>query len=103
MLYDPKWEKTKTKAAPFSLSSLIAWLEQKPADETYCYEDTGGCLLHKYFTPCGFTNVLVGGMSLVHGSQWQHYKRISAAMQDIPLEHPRTFGAALERARAAVR
>jgi hypothetical protein len=105
MLYDPKWEKqTETKADPFALGTLIAWLEKQPASETYCYENTGGCLMHKYFTDCGLKDVSVGGTCFSHS---MNFRKIDVDMSyefsDVAASRPHTFGAALERARAAAR
>jgi hypothetical protein len=97
MLYDPKWEQ-KTKADPFSLDSLIAWLEQQPAENRYCYADNGKCLLGRYFTAKGFkaVNVWSSGVSYQGGDAG-----LPPHFNDIAVYTPHTFGAALERARAA--
>lgn len=103
MLYDPKWEQ-QTKADPHSVASLIAWLERKPAKQIYCYTDTGGCLLAQYFTAQGFKDVDAGGWA--HWSHMVDGNRVS--MKAGPVFHQiakagaRTFGAALERARAVI-
>lgn len=100
MLYDKRWEKPEVKADPFSLESLIAWLEKQPADKMYCYQDLGHCLLGQYFRSCGFLNVQVGGSEVgLNGRDF----RLSEAFANIAVEYPRTFGAALERARKAAR
>ena len=110
MLYDKRWEKTEVKADPFSLESLIAWLEKQPAEGVYCYIDSGRCLLSRYFSANGFPSAKITPSYLVQ------------AGRDIPLPpdfdeiavgpHKHfpvgdapgwTFGAALDRARAALR
>ena len=105
MLYDPKWEQ-QTKADPFTVGALISWLEQQPAEKTYCYADSGGCLLHQYYTFLGFENVGVAGFGRwrygVHRAH-DEYQHSPDGFWEIARSHPRTFGAALERARAATR
>lgn len=102
MLYDPKWQ-VEVKTDPFTLESLIAWLEKMPADGVYCYTDGGACLLHQYYTSCGFKDVQVHGWG-----RWSHSgaKRIESpdgfwpVSADPSLSRDWTFGAALSRARA---
>lgn len=98
----------EVKADPFSLESLIAWLETMPADEVYCFIDTGNCLNCQY-------------LSVVHGAQvtagsaiynvWDVSKGYWGPNIDLPPHFnaianghgkPRTFGAALTRAQAAL-
>jgi hypothetical protein len=91
MLYDPKWEKTETKADPYSVHNLIAWLEQQPADSTYDYDDChGGCLLGQFWASIGHA--------------WGRGQIYLDAPGDMGIRvaapHPRTFGGALQRARA---
>lgn len=104
MLYDPKWEKTETKADPLSLTSLIAWLEKQPTAKAYCYQDNGACLLGQYFTAHGLVDVNVGGLTFNHG---RYPNRPSIPLPEtfraVARGNPRTFGAALERARNAAR
>jgi len=100
MLYDKRWDKD-VKADPFSLESLIAWLEKQPADKTYCYMDNGYCLLSQYFTYSGFQNVDVGGWDFTHGPK-QERVSFSNAFENVAVEQPWTFGAALDRAREAL-
>jgi len=102
MLYDPKWE---IKTDPFSLDGLIAWLEKQPAAKTYCYMDTGGCLLHQYFTACGREVDGVGGtyIDFTDGTTWELSKSFAKVAQGkVGVTNRHTFGAALERARDAL-
>lgn len=101
MLYDPKWQNTTAKPDVFSLESLIAWLEKQPADIKYCYGKTGDCLLARYFYAFGFSKVAVGGTTVDLDGDLNIV--MPAAFQTVPLGHPRTFGIALERARAALK
>lgn len=105
MLYDPKWNETTTKPDVFSLQGLIAWLEKQPADRVYCYADTGHCLLAQYFVASGFgpeVAVGAGNFSERVNGRWGRCRHYSDALDDIAVKKPRTFGAALERARKAV-
>jgi hypothetical protein len=98
MLFNPKW-KVQTKPDVFSLEGLIAWLEKQPAERTYCFEDNGGCLLAQYYLSQGYSQVGIGGTSVTLDGK---YRQMPDAFSDIPADHPRTFGGALSRARAAL-
>ena len=89
MLYDPKWQNTTTKPDVFSLESLIAWLETKPAEREYEWANCDGhCLLSQYLAAHGQHPV-------------RDYKKLDVDMRAaIACELPYTFGAALDRARA---
>lgn len=108
MLYDKRWDKTtETKADPFSLDTLIAWLEKQPADKVYCYCDTGECLLAQYFTAMGFDRVSMRIRYFGHGhgdtrvGLPPNFNAIAANSGDYfePISGDFTFGAALDRAR----
>jgi hypothetical protein len=47
MLWDPSRDK-KVEVDPLSLPALIAWLETKPAGETYRYGRPSTCLAAQY-------------------------------------------------------
>ena len=103
MLYDPKWEKPAVKADPFSLESLIAWLEKQPADKTYCYVESNACLLSQYFSEkMGEAICIVpeGYRRAVEGLTYKSYPAIFNAVARGTTEWKWTFGAALSRARA---
>jgi hypothetical protein len=100
MLYDPKWEQ-KTKADPFALESLIAWLEKQPSQRAYDYDCNGHCLLAQYFTAAGFRGVNMGTREFDHGDHYENEEKLPADWNRIAIDHPRTFGAALERAKTA--
>jgi hypothetical protein len=98
MLYDPKWEKTETKIDPLTLRALIAWLEKQPPEKIYCYGDTGRCLAAQYNQSLGraYLPILLLG--------WRgDCLKFDYDLEEIALTEPHTFGAALERARAALR
>lgn len=103
MLYDPKWEQ-QTKADPFKIETLIAWLEKQPAEETYCYMSTGHCLLAQYFVSLGFQDATVGGrgeLSYLDGGELKH-ATWPECFGDVAYGDGfgrRTFGAALGLAR----
>src|ERR1043165_5434890 len=113
MLYDPKWEqKTETKADPFQIGSLIAWLEQQKPLARYDYSCNGHCLLSQYFTAAGFKNVFMYPFGFTHGPQplpimngpearlQPSWTQLPPQFDYIAIEGSRTFGAALKRARA---
>jgi hypothetical protein len=98
MLYDKKWDQ-KTEISPLSLDSFIAWLETKPADESYDWNDCkGNCLVDQYGMAVRGEAISHSGAALdaVFGSEiddeWA-YQRIYGTL-------PWTYGAALERAKS---
>jgi hypothetical protein len=90
MLYDPKWE-VKTDANVFSLESLIAWLETMPADKEYIWSGSN-CLLCQYLEVKGLNKYR-------YYSEFPIEDRLAIVT---PGCGKPTFGAALERARAAL-
>ena len=101
MLYDPKWEKqAETKADPLSLQSLILWLEKQPSGVPYdgCQYDE--CMLFQWLQS------MDAGVRAGVGNSWGYKFRgqpISVEnFKAIALSGSHTFGAALERARAAL-
>lgn len=109
MLYDPRWE-VEIKADPLSLEGLIAWLERKPADQEYDFLDNANCLNAQYFKARGFPLFSCGTISFAYWRKkhflWLFpYKTMTEvafpmAFNVVAVKEPRTFGAALERARA---
>lgn len=107
MLFDPKWEQ-QTKADPFTLESLIAWLETRDPADRYDFCKWNECLLGQwlrsidpsahvdpgghtgfYYRAFGQTIDLTKFAQIVHGgSYWKESNLV--------------FGRALERARAAL-
>jgi len=100
MLYDPKWD-ADTKADPFSLASLIAWLEKQPPGKTYCYTSNGKCMIARYLINLGHKDVHVGGSGKWRSDRGRDSWEIAAkiAIGSWPDVEQWTFGAALERAR----
>ena len=96
MLYDPKWQ---VKADPFSLDSLIAWLETKPAGASYDYMCNCNCLLAQYFAQAGFLNVEASGFHFYHAGG-EH--GLPKHFNEIAVNSPWLYGAALARAKQVV-
>jgi hypothetical protein len=93
MLYDPKWEK-KTEIKPYTIESLIAWLETQDPERAYDYWcGDGSCLLDTYVS--SITGEPSSPDPKTHhgtcGGQHQYL--------EIAQSRPWTFGAALDRAR----
>lgn len=111
MLYDPKWERSRT-ADVNSIHSLIGWLEQQPSNKHYNYFRCGNCVLQQYYTAKGCENVRVDSETVTYDGE---QKYLPALFDDIAAGKPTiwglvtgllhlpnhrwTFGAALERAR----
>lgn len=95
MLYDPKWEQ-ETKADPFTLENLVAWLETQDPTTEYEVLEPSICLMGQFassqgshdpeFVSMRLTDDLVGPFCRIA------FGRLCGG--------PYTFGAALERARA---
>lgn len=100
MLYDKRWDKTEAKPDVFSLEGLIAWLEKQSPANSYCFFNNGGCLLHQYFTASAVDIDWVGGYT--YTLKGQPSEPLPEPFEDISADYPHTFGAALERARAAL-
>lgn len=100
MLYDPKWGQ-ETKVEPFTPAHVIAWLEQHPMDETYCYINDGRCLIAGYLKYLGYANVHVGAFGYWSSAADESYSSHQAPewLHRAALDKPWTFGAALERVR----
>lgn len=97
MLYDKRWNR-KVEADVFSLAGLIEWLKKQNPEAKYCYEDNGGCLLHKYFTARGLPIDGVGGEYYRINPNYDVHHPLPDGWDDIAAESPWTFGAALDRA-----
>lgn len=93
MLYDKKWDKHQN---PYSLDSLVSWLERQSANTAYNYISCTECLLAQYFTAMGFEDSHIGT------AHFKHKEGLNVALPDgfnaIAFEAPHTFGDALKRA-----
>lgn len=97
----------ETEPDVFSMLRFKRWLEEQVArgrgEEVYCYISVGGCLLHQYFSDCGFENVVMGVNGFDAGPSVCR-RRAYDGVADFPQMNriargiPRTFGAALARA-----
>lgn len=103
MLYDPKWDQ-QTKADPFTVAALVAWLETKPATETYDYYDCGGaCLYGQYMTHVGVPWKEARFATYADNRKGDIHEPFRMKVYfPIAVTYPHTFGAALERARASL-
>lgn len=82
-----------------STESLVAWLETMPADGTYEYNNCKTpCLQAQYFEAMGTPTRLLGNTTVMFLDGIRRGP-IPTAFQVAAAEHPRTFGAALERAK----
>lgn len=89
------------EAKPFTpdLNGLIAWLETQHPEKRYCWERPGVCLLSQ------FADVISGGtrresyVDLIPQTNSDHPQSLETY---VAYPRPRTFGAALERARAVL-
>lgn len=102
---------TKPKLDPFTLESLIAWLQTKPSDETYeWYNRETPCLFAQYGAAMDLDRLLPGseirhsatGYLTVLMGMRKHYGILSCEPFNLASPAPHTFGAALTRARNAL-
>lgn len=104
MLYDKRWDaKVETKADPFSLENLIAWLEKQPARSTYDGCNSDVCLLAQWLQTKDPSAANVPGQK--KHSYWYAVNGQEIDLQrfsNIAVASPMTFGAALKRARDAL-
>jgi hypothetical protein len=102
MLYDKRWDKTDTKTDPLSLGSLIAWLETKSPTQHYDYRNCDGeCLYGQYMASHGIAWQESGATGNLDAPK-KRSDFCCLVYHEIARPLPWTFGAALERARAAV-
>jgi hypothetical protein len=100
---DSLLKRVTPKPDPMNLNTLISWLEMQPPEKPYCYTDGGNCLLTQYFTAMGFKKVVMFSHKMNYfdaNLSTRVYITLSRDFHDIPLAEPRTFGAALDRARS---
>jgi hypothetical protein len=94
MLYDPKWEDLEYQGV--SRRELIAWLETMPPDKRYDFSNSLICATAQFLKSKGVPwldrIVRFGGPGDSRG-RW---------LFEIVGRRPWTYGAALERARAAM-
>ena len=83
---------------PLKIANLIAWLETMPADTEYEYASNRDCLLAQFLKACGCTDVTCGSFSIDYNGLQD--EPLPVGWWRIALGRPRTFGAALERAKA---
>ena len=102
MLYDPKWEQP-TKVDPFSLESLIAWLEQQPARQGYRYDDPANCVFAQFAKAQSWRCWFVFPRMRRSQKLFHRWPDIALGQYGDRTYGIYTFGAALERARAIAR
>ena len=102
MLFNPIWNRPKI----LTVEDLVEWLESKNPAEEYVFISLQNCLIAQYLRARGYKNVSVGGSFFFHkptgffSSVKRPRKNIPPIFNNISTPAPRTFGAALERARA---
>lgn len=99
MLYDPKWENPSFQGV--TRNELVAWLETKPADERYNFCSPTKCALAQYLQSRGLSELdsiidFGGDCEPDHPGYWLDQ------IVNPPDAASSTFGAALQRARAAL-
>lgn len=81
----------------FSLEGLISWLEPKPPGDHYKYTNGQRCLIHDYFETRGLSVSALGPRDWTDGEGEGH--NLPRLLNKVAVKYPRTYGAALQRAR----
>ena len=84
---------------PLTLEAFAAWCETKPADEVYCYTDSGHCAFAQYLSWLGFVEPSVGSRTYSDGDGPAH--ALPAGLDSAVRGEPRTYGALAARLRAS--
>jgi hypothetical protein len=104
MLYDAKRWDRPVRSRPTLLAGLVAWLEKQDATTEYDYTSPTSCLLARYMRSRGHWLIVCGPGSFI--SLYLGFipvcRHIPRSIDDIAVRRPNTYGAALERARAAL-
>lgn len=97
----------ETKADPFTLEALIAWLRTRPSGEEYCFQGQlgldGGCLFFRYGVSLGYSADFEGYLKTIagfNGGEPTNYDPHFGAGYSLGCPLPHTMGAALARAEA---
>ena len=84
-----------------SIENYIDWLDQQPPEDEYIYDDTRGCLNYKFLSSMGHS------LKFVTVHYWMdetcEMRSMPEHMIEVPVGHPRTYGAALERAKEYIK
>lgn len=84
----------KAEPKPFTLESLIAWLETKNAAQTYDYRLATECLVAQAF------GLVIPGLCFIANCPSEIAHDTFKAIHRIAVSEPWTMGAAITRARA---
>lgn len=101
MLYNQDWNR---KPEPWTLASLIAWLETKDPKAHYCYTSSTNCLLSQYAKAMGFKAPSASGRAISF-SRFSWYVPFGRKHMPLPVGfneiaiYGNTFGGALQRAK----
>ena len=100
MLHNPRWSQPSRPES--TLEGLIEWLERQPGEGAYeWFECSGDCLIGQFMTATG--NDWLEGVLNYSTFVNTFDETTGVCIQSIAAELPHTFGAALLRARAALR
>lgn len=84
----------------YSLEGLEWWLSRQPANREYDYCAPFGCLLCQYIESRGVEHAGIGSFAFIYFPGKAPYQ--FRAAYNVASDHPRTFGAALQRCRDAM-
>src|SRR5579872_4798368 len=82
---------------------IIAWLASKPANGEYCYVSNGHCLIAQWLRANGWRDPNVTGGPYVQAREGLgELQKVPRWLWHVSRDQPRTFGAALARAKGAL-
>ncbi len=90
---------TGLKTDVMSMENLVNWLEQQPAKAEYDYLDHRNCLVAQYLKANGHKDPFVYSCGHYQDNKGRDYQ-LPMDFDDASVGYPRTFGAALKRAKA---
>lgn len=92
----PQGYSTEAPVFTPSVADLAAWLKTQLALTSYCYVDNCGCLLYKYFVEREAPIGVMTSLGIWYDLEGRK-RRYPQELDNISVDHPRTYGAALER------
>jgi hypothetical protein len=96
-----------TKPEDLTIESVVKWLEKQPSNRAYDYRNAYGCLAQQYNKSIGreypvlqlAKQLRADGLPLIMGEVEYRLSPFDKKLENIAKQQPRTFGAALERAK----
>jgi hypothetical protein len=103
MLYNKDWDKPLIKTDPHSMEAFAAWLATKEPTESYSFHDLEKCAVGQWVRYCD--SAARPDSERVSGCDYRIYGEIQSFRSMVSMARftPRTFGALLDRVKAALK